>query len=155
MTCLKSLIIRWPGHAQGKLTISKQSHVQTFLSTYGKIGCAWSVAAIAFVAVCLIFFQRQIQNGIEAFRWQTRRSYGEIHLWYLRRKRKLSGQTEEVGSFIKASGFSQEPFREIIPPYHMADEKLVKAMMRMNDLFNAGYRLDPTIYGDRDLRALI
>ena len=36
MTCLKSLIIRWPGHAQGKLTISKQSHIQSFLSTYGR-----------------------------------------------------------------------------------------------------------------------
>ena len=78
----------------------------SIFSTYGKIGCAWSVAAFAFIAVCLIFFQRQIKNGFEEFRWKARRSYGDIHLWYLRRKRKQSGQTEEIGSFIKAFGFS-------------------------------------------------
>ena len=70
-----------------------------FFSTYGKVLCSWGLAGIAFIFVCFIFFQRQIKNGIEELGWQINRSFGDIHLWYLRRQRKRSGQTEEVGSF--------------------------------------------------------
>ena len=78
----------------------------SIFSTYGKIGCECSVAAFAFIAVYLIFFQKQIKSGFEAFRWQYRQWRGDIHLWYLRRQRKQSGQTEEIGSFIKSFGSS-------------------------------------------------
>ena len=105
MICSKSLTIRWQRLAQGKLTISYKISFKlndlTLFSTYGKILCSWGLAGIAFIFVCVIFFQRQIKNGIEELRWQINRSYGDIHLWYLRRQRKRSGQTEEVGSFRK------------------------------------------------------
>ena len=70
-------------------------------STYGKIGCAWGVAAAAFIVVCFIFFQRQIKNTIEAICWQTKRSFGDIHLWYLRRQRRRS-QNADLGLFFKS-----------------------------------------------------